>query len=68
MTNLLNLIKIQKEYIELLSNALNKNASFLMVHHITADKEDVEKGRELRAKIKELEDKIKEEKLFKKTG
>lgn len=49
------LIECQREYIALLEKALADNAAFLYVHGRHAKITDIEKGIELRKKIKELE-------------
>lgn len=49
------LITALKEYIVLLENALDKQSGFLFAHGIYSAKEDIDKGEELRAKIKELD-------------
>ena len=48
------LIETQKEYIELLERCLGENSSFLSIHGISANQEDIKKGEELREKIESL--------------
>lgn len=51
------LIRIQKEYIEFLCEDLRRNAAFLAIHGVHCSVDIIEKGFELRAKIKILEEK-----------
>ena len=52
------LIETYEEYIALLGKALNDNIAFLHIHGINASSEDIKKGEELRAKIKELKSQV----------
>lgn len=50
----LELIEVQKEYIKLLGDELDGTAVFMDVHGQGATPKTIQKGKELRAKIKEL--------------
>lgn len=53
--SLLALIKAYKEYIALLSDEIENNASFLYMHDIQTSKDAVSKGIKLRKQIEKLE-------------
>jgi len=53
-----NLILLYREYIKFLEDEINRNAGFLNIHGIYPDKEDYEKGKELREQIKQAEEKL----------
>jgi len=53
-----NLILLYREYIKFLEDEINKNAGYLNIHRVFPSKEDIEKGKELREKIKEAEEKL----------
>ena len=48
------LIKTLKEYIELLEKGLEEFSVFAFIHGIIAKDSDIQKGKELRKKIKKL--------------
>ena len=48
------LIKVQDEYISFLGNHISEHASFLFIHSIFTEDEDVEKGKEYRGRIEAL--------------
>jgi len=53
-----NLILLYKEYIRFLEDNIDRNAVFLNIHHIPPDKKDIERGKELRKKIEEAEERL----------
>jgi len=53
-----NLIVLYREYIKFLEDEINRNAGFLNNHGIYPRKEDYEKGKKLREKIKQAEKKL----------
>jgi len=53
-----NLILLYRKYIKFLEDEINKNAGFLNNHGIYPTREDIDKGEELREKIKEAEEKL----------
>jgi len=52
------LIEAYEEYIQLLSDEEVANLAFLYVHGIRTDPQLVEKGKELREKIKKLKEEL----------
>lgn len=56
---LVELVKVQKQYIKLLGKDIDRTSGYLHVHGMYPKDADVKKGAKLRAKIKELEDKLK---------
>ena len=53
-----NLIVLYREYIKFLEDEINRNAGFLNNHGMYPTREDIDKGKELREKIKEAENKL----------
>ena len=53
-----NLILLYREYIKFLEDEVNKNAGFLNIHGIYPTREDIDKGKDLRWKIKEAEERL----------
>lgn len=53
------LVKVQNEYIEFLSEHLGSSSTYMSIHGIGVRKEDIEQGKQFREKIKLLNAEVK---------